>query len=113
MGEALLLAAALLANGIGLAWLALSLDSHWRQVRGSALPSRASVTLLRWLGGGALLVSLALCLAADHPSMAVLVWVMALAVAALGVTFTFSWRPALFQPLVAWIRLPRQSSAAG
>ena len=41
----------------------------------------------------ALLASLLLCLRADHASMAVLVWVMSLAAAALLVAFTLAWRP--------------------
>lgn len=101
---ALLLAAALLCCVIGFAWLALTLDSHWQQVRGKQPLPPASVPVLRTLGAGALFASLVLCLLADHPSMAALVWVMALAVAALIVAFTFTWRPRLFAPLVAWVR---------
>ena len=36
--------------------------------------------------------------------MAALVWVMALAAAALVVAFTLSWRPRWLAPLVAWVR---------
>ena len=42
--------------------------------------------------------SLGLCLAVDHASMAALVWVMALAAAALVVAMALSWRP-------HWLRL--------
>lgn len=104
MPEALLLAAALCCSVIGLAWLALTLEPHWRQVRGSQPRSAAVVKTLRILGSLGLAASLALCLLADHPSMAALVWVMALAVAALVVAFTFTWRPRTFAPLLAWVR---------
>lgn len=100
-----LLIAALLCCVTGLAWLALAMDVHWQQVRGSQPLPKAAVKTLRVMGGGALLASLALCLLADHPSMAALVWIMALAASALVVAFTFTWRPRAFAPLVAWVRL--------
>ena len=46
----------------------------------------------------------ALCLGADHATMAVLVWFMALAGAALAVAFTLSWRPQWLRFLAPWIR---------
>jgi len=104
MPEALLLIAALLCCVIGLAWLGLAMDVHWHQVRGVQPLPNAAVPPLRILGSLALLVSLLLCLRADHPSMAALVWIMALATSALVVTFTFTWRPQIFAPLVAWVR---------
>lgn len=103
MLEALLLIAALAAAVLGLAWLALAMEVHWQQVRGGNAPPSASVArALRLLGGLSLLASLALCLSVDHVSMASLVWVMALAAAALLVTFTLSWRPCLLAPLLGW-----------
>jgi hypothetical protein len=45
-----------------------------------------------------------LCLRADHPTMAVLVWVMALAGSALLIAFPPSWRPRRLRLLVAWVR---------
>jgi hypothetical protein len=92
MPDALLLFAALLANLVGMGWLALAMEPHWRQVRGDAARTPARVERLRWLGGASLAASLALCMAVDHPTMAMLVWVMALAAAALGIAFTLSWR---------------------
>jgi hypothetical protein len=83
----------------GFGWLALAMEPHWRQVRGTPPPTRAGTTLLRGLGALSLLLSLAACLRADHPTMAVLVWVMLLAAAALAITFTLSSRPALLSPL--------------
>jgi len=101
--DALLLAAALAANVIGLGWLALSMDVHWEQVRGAEPLRRATVRTLRWLGAAGLAAALALCLAVDHASMASLVWFMALAGAALAVAFTLSWRPRALGVLVAWV----------
>ncbi len=104
MPEALLLLAALLLNVAGLGWLALAMEVHWKQVRGAGPPPRRTVILLRVLGAAGLAGSLALCLAADHASMAALVWVMALAAAALLVALTLAWRARWLRPLVAWSR---------
>ncbi|SFV11020.1 DUF3325 family protein [Pseudoduganella namucuonensis] len=104
MPESLMLFAALALILAGAAWLALSLESHWRQVRGDRAATPSTVRLLRVLGALALGAGLLLCLRVDHTSMAALVWVMALAAAALAVAFTLSWRPRLLAPLVAWIR---------
>lgn len=94
MLDAGLLFAALLANGFGLAGLALAMDVHWAQVQGVEVPlSPKQARRLRILGSLGLMLGLGLCLAVDHVSMAVLVWVMALAAAALAVTFTLTWRP--------------------
>jgi hypothetical protein len=101
--EALALVAALVCSAIGLAWLALTLEPHWRQVRGAEPLPASTARALRALGVLMLLLSLGLCLLADHLSMAVLVWPMLLAVAALLVAFTFTWRPRLLAPLVIWI----------
>lgn len=103
MGKPLLLATALLFSICGLGWLALAMDAHWQQVRGEAAAGRGTVILLRALGAVALLLALALCLRADHPTMAVLVWVMGLAASALLITFVLSWRPRWLRPLVAWV----------
>jgi hypothetical protein len=103
MPEALLLVAALFSCMLGLAWLALTLDAHWQQVRGSQPLPKTMVPVLRVLGAAALFMSLLLCFSVDHPSMAALVWIMSLAVAALVVTFTFTWRPRTFAPLVIWV----------
>lgn len=102
MHNTMLLIAAFATTVAGMGWLALSLESHWRQVRGEQAASAGTVGLLRALGAVALGASLLLCLRADHASMAVLVWVMALAAAALLVAFTLSWRPRVLAPLVTW-----------
>ena len=101
--DATLLALAVAACTLGLAWLALAMEVHWHQVRGAQPLSRGTASLLRALGAAALLGSLLICLRVDHVSMAALVWVMALAASALIVAFSFSWRPRWLAPLVAWV----------
>ena len=104
MPDAVMLAAALAASVLGMAWLALAMETHWEQVRGTApLPAR-TVRALRLLGTVGLGASLALCLAVDHASMAALVWVMGLAASALAVAFTLSWRPRWLAALMPWVR---------
>lgn len=104
MLDALLLALALIAASAGLGWLALAMDVHWRQVRGSGAPSPRIASALRGLGVLGLLASLAICLRVDHASMAALVWIMALALAAAAVALLLAYRPRLLAPLVSWIR---------
>jgi hypothetical protein len=43
-----------------------------------------------------------LCLLADTATMAVLVWMMLLAIAAASIAFVLSSQPRLLAPLVAW-----------
>ena len=100
MPDALLLAAAVACAALGMAWLALAMDAHWEQVRAGPPPARA----LRTLGALGLAASLALCLAVDHASMAVLVWVMALAGSVLAVALTLAWRPHWLRPLALRLR---------
>lgn len=102
MPDALLLLAALLACVLGMGWFALSMDVHWTQVRGDARHSPALVKTLRIGGAGALVASLILCLTVDSPSIAVLVWFMALAGATLAIAFTLTWRASVLGMLVFW-----------
>jgi hypothetical protein len=99
-----MLAAAFISCGVGLGWLALAMDVHWRQVCGDRPLSRGGRLRLRVIGATALALSLGLCFAADHPSMAPLVWVMALAGGALLIAFALAWRPVLLRLLVLWPR---------
>ena len=101
MPKALLLTIALFACICGMAWFALAKDMHWQQLRSGVSAQRR---LLRLLGTLSLIASLLLCLAADHASMAALVWIMALAGSALMVAFILAWRPRLLAPLIAWLR---------
>lgn len=94
MHKALLLILALLCSLGGTACLALAMEVHWQQARGTqAGPDQRTATVLRILGGIALLVSLLVCLRADHATMAVIVWVMSLAAAALATALMLAWRP--------------------
>ena len=89
-----LLLVAFVVTVAGMGWLALLLEAHWAQVRGTSAPAptEGARWRLRLLGSVALLASLGLCLAVDHASMAVLVWVMLVAAAALLITLTLTWR---------------------
>ena len=102
MPDALLLLLALLASLVGMGWIALSMDVHWSQVRGKVPHSPALVKSLRLGGAGALLQSLVRCLTVDSPSIAVLVWFMALAGATLAIAFTLTWRASILRMLVFW-----------
>lgn len=96
--------AAIFATMLGMASLSLTLPNHWRQVTGieTSLPSRSEQLSLRILGYSSLVVALLLCLAADHPTMAVLVWVMLLSLAAKGIATILTWRQHWLKPLV-WL----------
>lgn len=102
MNVGLWIAAYLLCTA-GFGWLALAMDAHWRQVRRDRTPAPGWRRALRMLGGSALALALVACLAADHATMAVLVWAMLLAAAALSVAFALSWRPRWLALLVAWL----------
>lgn len=102
MRDALILLAAVAACTAGMGWFALSLETHWAQVRGAAPRSPAAVAGLRWLGALALGTALGLCLLVDSASIAVLVWLMALAAAALAIAFTLTWRARMLGVLVFW-----------
>lgn len=95
--------AAIFITLLGMSSLALSLPNHWRQVTGieTSLPSTYEQRGLRIFGYISLVVSLVLCLLADHPTMAVLVWIMLLALAAKGVAIILTWRQHWLKPLVS------------
>lgn len=101
--SSIMLAAACMASTAGLAFLALAMEVHWKQVQGSRPMLKPKQMLLRGLGVLSLVVSLALCLSADHATMAVLVWVTLLAAGAISVAFTLAWRPHWLALLVAWM----------
>jgi len=92
--KALLLVLAQLCSVGGMAWLALAMEQHRQQVRGTLdAAAQTPVKRIRALGVGALLLSLGFCLGADHASMAVLVWLMSLSAAAMLLAFVLAWRP--------------------
>ena len=111
MAEVWLRLAAFACSSCGMAWLALAMQPHWQQARGSVVPERA-VRTLRALGALALLSSLGLSLRADHASIAPLVWVMTLTASAFVVAFTLATRPTWLSFLVAFIR-PLESTRGG
>lgn len=113
MADGPLLVLALACAISGMAWFALGLKAHWRQVRGGEAPSAGAVYTLRAFGAAGLAGSLWLCLRADAPSMAALVWVMWLALAALLVAFTLAWRPALLAPWSWVVALPSAGAIGG
>ena len=104
MPDALMLLVALVVTVLGMGWLALSMESHWEQVRGRTACPPATVKSLRVLGAVALFTSLVLCLMVDSASMASLVWVMSVAGAAVVVAFTLTWRATALAPLVFWTK---------
>lgn len=89
MVESWLMGFAALSSFVGMSWLALAKEMHWRQVCPSA---RQPVRTLQLAGSTALLLSLGLCFQADYPSIAVLVWVMLAGGSALVVALLLSWR---------------------
>jgi hypothetical protein len=99
------LLAEMLACVAGMGWLALAMPVHAQQVWDAAPPAMlCQLRQLRALGALALAVALGLCLAVDHASMAVLVWVMSLVAAALLVAFTLAWRARWLRALAPWVR---------
>lgn len=101
MPDSVLLVAALVITSAGMGWLALAMDVHWNQVYTGSRTQR-TVVALRVLGAVSLFGSLILCLLADTATMAVLVWMMLLAVAAASVAFALSTQPRILAPLAAW-----------
>ena len=94
MPEALYLTAAALLSLVGMAWLALSMDVHWAQLKQIPLAdSHPPKVILKALGYSALFVSLVLCLVADRPSIAALVWMMLMSVTAVSVAWVLSKSP--------------------
>lgn len=104
MVEVIYWLAAIFTSMLGMGSLALSLPNHWRQVTGieTSLPSTSQQNSLRVFGYLSLAASFVLCLLADHPTMAVLVWVMLLAAAAKGIAIILTWRQHWLKPLL-WV----------
>lgn len=94
---------------LGFVWIALSMDTHWQQVRGrGSVASHGGVLALRVMGALALAGSLVLCFAVDNASMASLIWPMTLAAAVPTVAFLLAWRPRWLALPVIWV--PRSDS---
>lgn len=112
MSDNLALAVAVLLDIAGFGWIALAMEVHWKQVRGSDTLTRGGRRLLRVAATIALPISFLLCNLPDHATIASLVWVMALTAGALTVSFTLTWRPALLRPLSWFGGLPPKECAA-
>jgi uncharacterized membrane protein len=93
MADALLLLAAFACALCGMASCALSMQPHAARVRGRSPLDGAAAAKLRVRSALGLAGSLALCLGADHVSMAVLVWVMMSSVSAVLLAFLLAYRP--------------------
>lgn len=98
----------------GMAWLALAMEAHWVQVFPGHPHSPVLARRQQRLAAAALGLGLWACLQADHPSMAVLVWVMMLTASALSVAFLLTWQPACLQRFwrSGWGWWPWQSGRA-
>ncbi|MBK1674980.1 hypothetical protein CKO35_17200 [Ectothiorhodospira shaposhnikovii] len=96
MNEALWLLLAALTALLGMAWLALAMPMHWKQVF-THTAVQPSTAILRLLGCLSLLVSACCCVMADSLSMAVLVWLMLLAGAAFMVAMLLARYPTLLR----------------
>jgi hypothetical protein len=93
MADSVLLAASFLCAACGMAWLALAMEVHWSQVRSHTARSAAVARRLRSLGAVALVLSLFGCFAADHASVAALVWVMTVSASGFAVAMILAYRP--------------------
>lgn len=105
MAEWIILSGAVVAALAGCTWLALAMEEHWRQVYETKAPSRKTALLLRLLGSMGLIGSGVLCFLADRPSMALLVWVMLMAISAVLIALTLAWKA---KALRALYPLPRR-----
>lgn len=103
MADASWLWMAALTALLGMGWLALSLETHWRQVVAQTSQRITTPALsLRLMGALSLAAALLFCLLADHASMAVLVWIMFMAVSAASIAMMLTWQPHWLR----WLALP-------
>lgn len=89
----------------GMLALAMTLEAHWRQLGAQPLPAPVHLRALRTVGLVAQLLGFLLCLRADPPSIAVLVWCMLATLAALQVTALFSYLPHWLARVLRLLRL--------
>jgi hypothetical protein len=105
MSDAPYLAGAAALSWLGMAWLALAMEAHWEQVMTHRLPRTSSTAMAgarnarRAAGLASLAGAMGACLLADHPLMAVLVWLMLLSGSALSVAMVLAYRPTLLSRL--------------
>jgi hypothetical protein len=102
MVSAFLLLLACIVTTLGMSWFALAKEPHWMQVRSEPLTQPMKNTL-RGLGATSIGASFFICMFADHPTMAVLVWIMLLPLGGLLVAFTLAWRAHWLAASITWI----------
>lgn len=88
----------------GMGLLALSQKQHWERVLKPRPYPSAGLRTLRIVAAVGLGMSFALCIMADSPGLATLVWLMVLTVSALIVAFTLAYRPHWLGWLAFWTR---------
>jgi hypothetical protein len=101
MADFVRLLSAFVCAACGMAWLALAMKPHWKQVQSKRPHSDRVALRLRITGAAALALSLAACVSVDHLSMAILVWVMTLSAAAVSVAMLLAYWPRGFSWLAS------------
>jgi TRAP-type uncharacterized transport system fused permease subunit len=103
MSDSLWLVIAAFISFIGMAWIALSFSAHWQQImQRPSQQHRVARQLLRALGYLCVLLALLACLMADHPSIAILAWLMLSTASAFLVANIIAWRPSFLR--FVWVR---------
>ncbi|MES1939695.1 hypothetical protein T5B8_05616 [Salinisphaera sp. T5B8] len=104
MADWLWLTVAVVLSWAGMGWFALAKPGHWQQVFAASAGSPPR-WILRVLATAAVIGAGACCIRADHPSIAVLVWIMLASAAGVAVAMMLSRRPDLLRLL--WPLAPR------
>jgi hypothetical protein len=92
MTDILAMIAAVASASGGFTALSLAMDRHWEALHGRGnLPSDQTRRMLRWSGGGGLLVSLLTCLFVWGPSQGWVAWAGMLTAAAISMVLVLSY----------------------
>ena len=103
LSDSLWLVVAAFISFIGMAWMSLSFATHWQQImQMSPQQHRVARQILRAMGYLCVLLALLACLMADHPSIAVLAWLMLTTASAFLVANIIAWRPSFLR--FVWVR---------
>lgn len=86
---------------LGCLSLAISQRRNWAMVTGGVLAPRPKL-LARVFGWSLLLVALAVCIGAEGPGFATLLWPLYFAMASLIVAMTLSYRPGVLKPIASF-----------
>jgi hypothetical protein len=89
----LLTISASLVSFVGFSWIALTVGAHWKQVGIQTALTSSMRRRLRLKGTLSLLLALVLCMGANPPGMAILLWFLILSLAAMTVSMVIAWRP--------------------